>query len=44
MTVIDRNGVDWAVYPLAWCEHCKAPRPHHGPYCMSCGTDAEAAP
>ncbi len=32
------------VYPVAWCHHCGGDRPHHGPYCMSCGNDrAEAA-
>jgi hypothetical protein len=43
MTVTWWDGAAWVVYPVLWCGHCKAPRPHHGPYCCSCGTDAEEA-
>jgi hypothetical protein len=39
------RGVAYVVYPVVWCERCAADRPHHGPYCMSCGTDrTEATP
>jgi predicted RNA-binding protein with PUA domain len=39
VTITWWDGAAWVVYPVVWCEHCKAPRPHHGPYCCSCGTD-----
>jgi hypothetical protein len=39
LLVTDRNQTVWAVYPVAWCRKCGAERPHHGPYCCSCGTD-----
>jgi ribosomal protein S12 methylthiotransferase accessory factor YcaO len=41
MTVTWWDGAAWVVYPVVWCEHCQADRPHHGPYCCSCGTDTE---
>jgi hypothetical protein len=43
VTVTGWDGAAWVVYPVVWCDHCQADRPHHGPYCCSCGTDTEEA-
>jgi len=42
--LVDRNGVRWAIYPLAWCPVCGAERPCAGSYCQVCGSDVEETP
>ncbi len=37
-------GVKLAVFPVVRCDHCGGDRPHHGPFCCSCGTSTEPEP
>jgi hypothetical protein len=41
MTHVHIEGV---IYPVVWCHRCDGTRPHHGPYCMSCGADRTEEP
>jgi hypothetical protein len=42
-TLIDRNGVAWAAYPVTYCPHCDRDTPHAGPFCQVCGHDSDEA-
>jgi hypothetical protein len=41
MTHVHIEGV---IYPVVRCESCGGDRPHHGPFCCSCGTSTEEEP
>jgi hypothetical protein len=35
---------EYAILPVIHCDWCEADRPHHGPFCCSCGTSTEGEP
>jgi hypothetical protein len=38
------SGACWVEFAVVWCDRCDGDRPHHGPFCCSCGASTEEEP